>query len=170
MTPNAKICLRHACENLQHTPLSKEDLQIIMDVARFATNNPALRSSVMTALALSSLLRSDTNAFMRAAQIQKKTFPDEPQLLTIKENDYMPICKECQGKGTKVVPCPRCMNPKKKRNQKEVCKMCKGKKEMVVRCYSCKGVAAVFKLSDNVRKNYTDVLAYIAKMCEDAEP
>ena len=187
LNPNEIIRLKQACENLKKTPLSKPNLKIVLDVARYATNSPNLRSATMTAVALSRLLQGDTNAFIRISQIQKTTFTNQPQLLTVTADDYTATCEDCHGKGVKVTPCPRCMAPNKctkckgtrriateygfvpcdKCNSKELCKMCNGGKYLTVRCFSCKGVGTVFALSNNVHTNYINVLSFIAKMCRD---
>ncbi|MDD4018631.1 MAG: hypothetical protein PHV28_11890 [Kiritimatiellae bacterium] len=179
--------LQKACGTLQHTPLSVPDLQILADVARSATNNPALRSCAMAAFGLSCLLQGNTNAFTRVAQIQKTAYPDLPPLLTITEGDYTATCDGCLGACKKDMPCPSCMGPGKCKvcngagrtaagdgfvpceacGHQETCRMCKGQKRMAATCPVCRGTGKTFKLNDNVRKNYNALLTNIVTMCRE---
>jgi len=179
--------LQEACETLQRTPLSAPDLQVLAEVSRFETNNPALRSRAMAAFGLSLLLQGNTNAFTRVAQIQKTAFPDLPPLFTLTEEDYTATCETCLGKGKAEMPCPSCTGPNTCKvckgagktaagegfvpcevcRRKGTCRMCNGQKQKPTMCPTCRGFGKIVKPNDRVRKNYNDLLTNIVAMCQE---
>ena len=180
--------LQQACEALLKTPLSAPDLQTLAEASRSATNAPLLRSRAMAAYSLALLLQGNTNAFARGAQIQQSAFPDLPPLITIGPDDYTAVCEECLGTGEKKAPCPSCMGSGKCKTcggtgkkaaadgalarcpackPQGVCGMCAGQKTMDRPCPACKGTKKTFRLSENVRSNYTALLTGMASICQE---
>ena len=180
--------LQKACVTLQHTPLSMPDLQILSDVSRSTTDSPALRSRAMAAYALALLMQGNTNAFSRAAQVQKTSFPDLPPLITIGAGDYTANCAECLGAREKTTPCPLCIGSGKCKTcggtgkaagaagsttrcpsctRPGVCPKCNGKKNIEIACPTCNGTGKIFKLGESVQKNYRAILSGIEGICQE---
>ncbi len=179
--------LQIACETLQLMPLSVANLQILADVARSETNNPALRGRAMAAYALALLMQGNTNAFSRAAQIQRDLFPDPPPLITITPTDCMAPCTDCLGKGEKRTGCPFCRGtgkcetcdgignitgggrshtPCPSCKLSGICVKCEGQARLIITCPTCKGAGENFTLTDAVRNNYSDLLSNMVAICQ----
>lgn len=180
--------LSQACVTLQRAPLAPAATQVLLDASRLATNTPPLRSRAMAAYSLTLLMRGNTNAFERAAQIHREAFPGGPELITVDRNAYLAVCGDCEGSGLKQALCPSCMGSGKctacagsrvKRTGDgqtapcPVCKhtgscaMCAGRQKIETACPSCKGFCRVFKLSDKVRSNYLALLTNMTAICQE---
>ncbi len=180
--------LQQACETLQRTPLATAELQTLLDVSRLATNSPALRSRSMAAYSISFLLRGNTNAFERAAQIHRQTFPGDPTLISVNRDAYLAVCADCEGTGLTTAVCPSCMGSGKCKScagsghlkssdgadtpcpsckRSGTCPMCAGKKNIETPCPICKGTCRVIKLSEKVRANYLSLLTNMVAICQD---
>ncbi len=179
--------LQQACVTLRQEPLSVPDLVVLTEISRFATNSPALRSRAMAAYALALLMQGNTNAFARAAQMQKTVFPELPPLLTITPEDYTATCDVCKGIGMKDTPCPSCMGPRTCKacngtgkqaagdgfvrcracELRGTCGMCNGQQSLSTTCPTCKGVGTLLKQSGNVRNNYNALLTDMAAICQE---
>ena len=160
--------IRTAAEALLATPLSEPDAQTLADIAKTETAPPELRNLAMSACGLSLLLRNKTGDYARACAIQKDTFP-EPAAPTFTESDYIVNCKDCDGKGEKLNPCPHCMNPAAANSKNATaCSWCKGKKTMLGRCIACNGEKKTFQPSDRVRTAYSTVLTQLIACCNAA--
>ena len=181
--------LQQACVTLQHAPLSMPDLQVLAEVSRSTTNNSDLRSRAMAAYALALLMQGNTNAFIRAVQVQKTSSPDLPSLITIGSGDYSATCTECLGAREKNTRCPLCMGSGKCKTcggtgkgvgaagstsrcpsctRPGVCTKCNGKKNIGISCPTCTGTGKIFKLSESVQKNYRALLSDIENQCQES--
>lgn len=184
----SELRLQHACEALQSSPLATAELQTLLDASRLATNNPALRSRSMAAYSLSLLLRGNTNAFERAAQIQRETFPNDQALISVNRDAYLAVCDDCAGSGLTKALCPSCMGSGKCKTcagsglkasaegadvpcpsckRSGTCPMCAGKQKIETPCPICKGSCRVIKLSDQIRTNYLSLLTNMAAICQE---
>ncbi len=183
----SEASLQKACVTLQHTPLSMPELKILADVSRSTTNSPDLRSRAMAAYALALLMQGNTNAFSRAAHVQKAASPDLASLITIGAGDYTATCTGCLGAREKNTPCPLCMGSGKCKTcggtgkaaagaagltsrcpsctRPGVCTKCNGKKNIEIACPTCNGTGKIFKLSESVLTNYRAILSGIEGIC-----
>ena len=182
--------LKQACVTLQRAPLDSAELQVLLDTSRLATNTPALRSRAMAAYSLTLLMLGNTNAFERAVQIQRETFPEDQALIDVGRDAYLALCGDCAGSGLTKALCPSCMGSGKCKacagagvrksaegkdvpcpacKRSGVCAMCAGKQKIETPCPTCKGTCRVFKLSEKIRGNYTALLTNMVARCQDNE-
>lgn len=180
--------LKRSCETLLRSPLDNSGLQVLLDTSRAGTNSPALRSRAMAAYSLSLLMRGNTNAFEQGARIQRTTYPQDKDLITVTRDAYLATCGDCLGSGTKTTLCPSCMGSGKckacegagirKPVQGEAqpcqackrtgsCPMCSGKQKIVTPCPACNGAGRIYKLSSHVGANYQGLLSNIVALCAE---
>ena len=147
--------LQQACVSLLSAPQSVAELQVLLDVSRHATNSPDLRSRAMAAYALTWLMQGNTNAYDRAVQVIKATYPEAATLLTVGGRDCFATCADCTGAGVQTTACPSCLGSGKCKacggsgkkdaaacpacKGKGVCAMCAGKQKIEIPCPACKG-------------------------------
>lgn len=175
--------LRQACEALQASPLEAGDLQILAEASRSTTTSPSLRSRAMAAFSLTFLMQGNTNAFDRACQMIRTTFPDAVSLIKVTRDDCFVQCQDCKGSEKLTTLCPVCMGTGKCKTclgtgRKEgakcsVCKgksdcgMCSGKKRITIPCPTCKGTSIVFKPKESIRTNFNALLSEISSICQE---
>lgn len=175
--------LQQACTALQASPLSAPDLQVLADSSRTLTNSPALRSRAMAAYAISYLLQGNTNAFDKALQVIRSSYPETLARITVTQDDCLGTCPDCQGRGSQTTLCPTCMGSGKCKacagtgkkgpdtcsacKGKGECGMCAGKKRFKAPCPACRGTRLVFQLKPTVRSAFAALLSEISAQCEE---
>ena len=143
----------------------------------------------MAAYSLSLLMRGNTNAFERAAQIQRETFPEDHALISVNRDAYLAVCDDCAGSGSTSKLCPSCMASGKCKacagsgliqaaegggnaacpscKRSGVCPMCTGKQKIETLCPLCKGAGRIIRLSEKVRTNYISLLTNMVAICQE---
>jgi len=175
--------LQQACTALLQAPQAAQELQVLLDVSRHATNSPALRSRAMAAYALTLLMQGNTNAYERAFQVIQTTYPETAPLMTVGSRDCFIACTDCAGSGTQTTICPVCMGSGKCKScagsgkkDAEVCPACKGKglcarcagvKKIEIACPTCRGSRFTFKPSEKILANFSALLTNIVDICQD---
>ncbi len=178
--------LQDACEEKLRSGSEEPDFHRILAEAAKSHRDPKIQCCAMSVFGLGLLLQRETNQYSRVADIQKRKFAGSDYVMSVSEKDYLIPCRECNGAGRKMMPCPMCTGPKScaacqgsgwlKAGDSKVrceacrhrppCAMCKGTAKIMAVCPECHGDQKSVQVTREVKDAYLCALSNLIGQCE----